>query len=441
MDAIKKFNKEFQAQIEAIDEEVGAEDTKLPGQKELKKCSIYQKWNNALKDVSIELLKTIEQLNKKLLEKSSDSSDLEVETKPNRTENQQINESGNEVLHLRKLIKGIALRSKAAFNVLKEIEISYNALNHERQQTTSLKDNVILNSKDKNIANKRTNSDVKDATKVIYHQIQAENEELKQTIAANERTINLITKRSVGEFNNQHHQMEQLKKEILKKDQEILNVSQNLKNHKKMLNTLKIQYYADKNKSTLIDTNEIVVHRSKLKTLLNDEKEKLVKNQESYDGNLTDSEQTDGQKIKLLEEGVRAMGSLVKKKHEMLRRQQRDIQQLQDQLEKTSDCTETNDHLQQKIKILETENINITQEYNQLRHNIQDFEELQNQISKWISDQKQRDLILNKTVVLQDGHITTLLEERQYLLETNNALLNSISVCQHEFLKHTTSSR
>lgn len=280
----------------------------------------------------------------------------------------------------------------------------------------------------------------------LLEALQQENFELKQIIERNEKTVQMVSTKptEVVPQNLMPNECDQRQKmfeqTLVDKDRTIQQLMIELN---RMENSVKLENDKIKSNESLQKTqreiDDLNKHGSNMKNLLTSTNSQIKRICSGVSQtSISELERNENKQVEMFKEGYAAINSILKEKYIQLRKQKDQIAYLcveLDECRKANEC----DILKRSIDELKKENDQLNDELNRLTEYTEPLEELKQQAELWKNELKilkEHERVLARKVVVQDEHIQTLMNERQYLMKMNNNMLESICRCRQELSKY-----
>lgn len=395
--------------------------------KYIEKLKIYKLFTDGLVTSGSNYLRIIDHLNQQMDQLQQSTSDVSSDTSHSEEKVYA------ELELLRRCLESRIGQDEKAISSLSELESMIYSLLKENARLTG--ENKISQSQPQpstKVASTGATINENVASNVIQSLTQ-ENKELKQIIDRNRQLKKMIQSKSqdstddkdaqVGEINCEE-ELEELKKQLAKKEKTIEQLSAQIKDLKSKESVAKTKSTEESGKSPRKTT------RSQSDT---------PRPSPSKDGqSITDSEMRETDMVRKLENGYKELAQLLKEKYEQLRKQREKIAELLKQLEKCAQTEQELVGLKESMAKLRARNKQLEDEIKGLNGNLEALQDFKNQSEHYkyeIDELKKREQIVARKLTVDDEHIKEFMGERQNLLRINNEMLNSIAVCQKELCR------
>lgn len=427
--AFDNFVRTLQAELSEIDKNSATESESIDAKHEvcLEKVQIYERFTKGLIENGWKYLEIINRLDLEIKRiASSESSSGETSSIPSDPEDGEQSDRNNFTI-LKQLVSEHVSDQDEAFDSLKEINKTLGLLKRENaylsEQNEKFKEMNQLSQEKPNI------------TANIIEILRTENDELRQIVIRNEKTLNEISTmgststsssnlRSIGQTMSEDDVtlsdeckgiVDALRRQLEGKDRIIVRLNE------------KIEKAQEEPSSQIIDI-------AKEKRRQQQSKPKNDNQSSSIDSlSLSESEMNDNKKLDEFIEGHRTLTMILKEKYRQLREQRTEIATLKNQL---SECQQVDNC---RFNELETKNQTLTGELVKLQQQCGAVQDIKEQSEKYCQEMdaiRKRESNLARQITIQKSHIRKLLEERELLIKMNNETMNSIALCKRELAKY-----
>lgn len=427
------------------------------------KLAAYEDFTSGLIEAGFTYLEIINEMNAELSKSDATSTTSGTSTttvvSPRRRHNDA--QAKKEIEQLQHFCIQRRCNEEAALRSLKEIDrymCQLHAENEELNACVKQMENDMRVKKEKNASSEippkpslqtLDNTDAEIHGHVVSNLLEAlqqENFELKQIIERNEKTVQMVSTKpseavpqnlAPNECDQKQKMFEQT---LLDKDRTIQQLTIELN---KMESSVKLENEKFKSNENLQRTqreiDDLNKHGSNIKSLLTSTNSQIKRICSGVSQtSISELERNENKQLEMFKEGYVAINSILKEKYVQLRKQKDHIAYLcveLDECRKANEC----DILKRSIDKLKKKNDQLNDELNRLTEYTAPLEELKQQAELWKNELemlKEHERVLARKVVVQDEHIQTLMNERQYLMKMNNNMLESICRCRQELSKY-----